>query len=128
MRDGAERTLEDGLQHRLQYEASEVLRGIFGSFTFYLQIYIFSSGADGIRTHALRRAKAKWRVLTCPDASDNCSDLQVFYEFLAEGSSTTYWLVLAWLQYLFVALGHRVPNSPCPRARVVSTRREAGCR
>jgi len=42
----------------LQYEAPDKLRGLYPSFTFYLQIYIFWSGADGIRTHALRGARA----------------------------------------------------------------------
>ena len=38
-------------------------------------------------------------VLARPDASGEFDVLQVLYEFLAAGSSTTCWLVLARLQY-----------------------------
>ena len=56
--NSAERTLEDALQYRLQYEAPDKLWSLYRSLKFYLQIGTFQSGADGIRTHALRRAKA----------------------------------------------------------------------
>jgi hypothetical protein len=52
------RTLEDALQYRLQYEAPDKLCGLYRSLTFHLQIYTFLSGAEGIRTPDLRRAKA----------------------------------------------------------------------
>jgi hypothetical protein len=52
--DGTVRTLEDALK----YEAPDWLRGPFPSLTFYLQICKFLSGAEGIRTPDLRRAKA----------------------------------------------------------------------
>jgi hypothetical protein len=50
--------LEDPLQYRLQYETPDKLRDLYRSPTFYLQMRTIQSGADGIRTHALRRAKA----------------------------------------------------------------------
>ena len=46
------------LQYRLQYEALGKLRRLHRSPMLYLKFCILSSGADGIRTHALRRAKA----------------------------------------------------------------------
>jgi hypothetical protein len=32
---------EDALQYRLQYEAPELVRGLYPSLTFHLQIYTF---------------------------------------------------------------------------------------
>ena len=75
------------------------LRGTFASFTFYLQIYIFLSGADGIRTHALRRAKAKEYVLARTGASSNFRCLQVFHRIAVGGSSIAYQPIPARLQY-----------------------------
>jgi hypothetical protein len=50
--------LEVALQYRFQYEIPDKCRDLYQSLTFYLEISTFLSGADGIRTHALRRAKA----------------------------------------------------------------------
>ena len=47
---------------------------------FYLQICIFLSGADGIRTHALRRAKAKKYILVRTSVSGDFDVLQVFLD------------------------------------------------
>ena len=58
LQNSISRVLGDVLQYRLQYEAPDKLCGFYLSFTFYLQIRTILSGADGIRTHALRRAKA----------------------------------------------------------------------
>ena len=58
MLNSADRTLDDALQYRLQYEAPELVRGLYRSLAFHLQIYTFLSGAEGIRTPDLRRAKA----------------------------------------------------------------------
>ncbi len=58
MLNSADRTLEDALQYRLQYEAPDKLRGRYRSLAFHLQIHTFLSGAEGIRTPDLRRAKA----------------------------------------------------------------------
>ena len=58
MQDSLSRALKALVAVRLQYEAPGTFRNLYRSFTFYLQTYTFLSGADGIRTHALRRAKA----------------------------------------------------------------------
>jgi hypothetical protein len=83
----------------LQYDASERVWSTRFASMFYLQIYIFLSGADGIRTHALRRAKASWHVLVCPTASSDFDVLQVFFEVLGDYLSVAYQLVPARLQY-----------------------------
>jgi len=54
----AARVLEDAWQYRLQYEATELNRGFDFSFTFYSETRTFLSGAEGIRTSDLRRAKS----------------------------------------------------------------------
>ena len=71
MLDSADCTSEDALQYRLQYEAPELVRGLYPSLTFHLQIYIFGSGAEGIRTPVLRRAQAtllRKRLSLCNEA------------------------------------------------------------
>ncbi len=50
--------LEYALQHRLQYEPPDELLGPYRFLTFYLQNTTFQSGAEGIRTPDLRRAKS----------------------------------------------------------------------
>jgi hypothetical protein len=68
--------------------------------TFYLQIRTFTSGADGIRTHALRRAKAKKCILVRPGTSGYFAVLQVLYGIASGDSSMAYGSVLARLQYI----------------------------
>src|SRR5215217_4033715 len=48
------------------------------------------SGADGIRTHALRRAKAHRLILARPSASGNFDVLQVFCELACGSMSVAY--------------------------------------
>ena len=71
-------TLRERVAVRLQYETPERLRSLYLSLTFYLQICTFLSGADGIRTHALRRAKAHQHILAPPSTSGYPAVLQVF--------------------------------------------------
>jgi hypothetical protein len=69
--DSADCTSEDALQYRSQYEAPELVRGLYPSLTFHLQIYTFGSGAEGIRTPVLRRAQAtllRKRLSLCNEA------------------------------------------------------------
>src|SRR5215213_2580396 len=47
-----------GLLHGCRTLTPGCVRDLLLPPTFYLQIRTFTSGADGIRTHALRRAKA----------------------------------------------------------------------
>jgi len=51
---------------------------------------LFRSGAEGIRTPDLRRAKADLHILACPNASGYSAILQVFYTVLDDSSSGTY--------------------------------------
>ena len=67
-----------------------MLQRLYYSLTSYLQICTFVSGADGIRTHDLRRAKAKCYILARPAASDYSAVLQVFYEISSFDLSATY--------------------------------------
>ncbi len=91
--------MEDALQYRLQYEAPDKLPGPYRSLTFYLQICTFLSGADGIRTHALRRAKARKYVLARFGASGDYPWLQPFCGIAVSGLSAAYQLVPSRLQY-----------------------------
>ncbi len=50
---------------------------LYPLLAFYPQNRTFLGGADGSRTHALCRARARRRVLACPDASGDCAYLQV---------------------------------------------------
>ena len=59
----------------------------------------FRSGAEGIRTPDLRRAKAKEYVLARTGASSNFRCLQVFHRIAVGGSSIAYQPIPARLQY-----------------------------
>jgi len=59
----------------------------------------FRSGAEGIRTPDLRRAKAKKCILARTGASRDSACLQVFYRIVGGGSSIAYQPILARLQY-----------------------------
>ena len=59
----------------------------------------FESGAEGIRTPDLRRAKAKGYVLAHPGEPGYFAVLQVFYRIAGGVSSIAYGPVLARLQY-----------------------------
>ena len=58
MRHGDELSLDNALQYWLQYEALGLTRVPRSPLVFCLQIRVFCSGAEGIRTPDLRRAKA----------------------------------------------------------------------
>jgi hypothetical protein len=70
----------------------------FGS-SFAYKIAVFSSGAEGIRTPDLRRAKADRLILACPTASGNFRILQVFCGCIGGLSSAAYQCVSLRLQY-----------------------------
>ena len=55
---GQEPILEGALQYGLQYDAPDQFKSLYRSLAFYLQTATFLSGAEGIRTPDLRRAKA----------------------------------------------------------------------
>jgi hypothetical protein len=93
------KALENALQYRLQYEAPDKLPGLYRPLTFYLQIYVFQSGADGIRTHALRRAKGDRYILARPSVSGILDVLQAFCNITGGALSAACQLVLARLQY-----------------------------
>ena len=90
LQNSAERTLEDALQYRLQYEAPDKLRSLYRALTFCLQICTFLSGAEGSRTHALRRAKAKKYILGRPSVSGIFHSLQVFCRITDGALSAAY--------------------------------------
>lgn len=69
--------MQDALQYRLHYEAMELVRGLYRSLTFCLQICTFQSGAEG-STPDLRRAKADRYILACPNVSGDFGILQGF--------------------------------------------------
>jgi hypothetical protein len=100
------RTVQTGsrVAVRLQYKAPDELPDLHRSLTFYLQTCTFLSGADGIRTHALRRAKADRYILARTSMSGDFNDLQVSCRITDSALSAAYQLVLAWLQYAQVLL------------------------
>ena len=58
---GQEPILEGALHYGLQYDAPDQFKSLYRSLAFYLQTSTFLSGAEGIRTPDLRRAKAvRW--------------------------------------------------------------------
>ena len=89
----------EGTAVRLQYEVLNERQDLYRCLTFYLQIGTFWSGADGTRTHALRRAKAMKFVLVRPDASGDFDVLQVFWVILGLALSGASRSVPARLQY-----------------------------
>src|SRR5919112_2235036 len=66
---------------------------------FTCKLPSFRSGAEGLRTPDLRRAKAKGYVLARPGGSGYFAVLQVFYRIAGGVSSIAYGPVLARLQY-----------------------------
>lgn len=62
----------------LQYGASHAIPDTGFLSIFYLQMPPFLSGADGIRTHTLRREKADLSILARSRASGISKLLQVF--------------------------------------------------
>jgi hypothetical protein len=97
--DSADCTSEDALQYRLQYEAPDKLPGFYQSLMFYLQTCTFLSGAEGIRTHALRRAKAHQLILARPSTSSDFDILQVLCSTDGDCLSAAYQLIPARLEY-----------------------------
>ena len=87
------------LQYRLQYEAPGKLRSLYRTLAFYLQIYIFLSGAEGIRTPDLRLAKADQSILECSSLSGIFDVLQAFCSATGSALSSAYRLVPSRLQY-----------------------------
>ena len=84
---------------RLQYEAPGKIRSLYRSLASYLQNTTFPSGAEGIRTPDLRRAKAKEYILARTGAYSNFRCLQVFHRIAVGGSSIAYQPIPARLQY-----------------------------
>jgi hypothetical protein len=72
----ADRTLEDALQYRLQYEAPELVRGLYQSLAFHLQTTEFSRveprGFEPL-TSAVQKPSGTFQVaLLCPVIARFC--------------------------------------------------------
>jgi hypothetical protein len=74
------------------------------------------SGAEGIRTPDLRRAKADQHIVARPSLSGDFDVLQAFCRIAGSSLSTAYKLVSAWLQYgcSTFAQARFVPGSQVP--------------
>ena len=87
-------------EHRLACRAlgNERKVTVYASSSYHLQICTIPSGADGIRTHALRRAKAGGRILVRSSASGYSAILQTFCGIALSGLYAAYRTVPVRLQ------------------------------